>query len=338
MLNRNAEALFWIGRYIERAENHARLIDVHYHIQQEEDFQEEGHKWSRLIDALGVRNEYLRQFDSFSEQDVLSFITLDLGNSNSLFSCVHQARNNLRTLRQHLPSELWDIANGFNLWLAEQSVADIMRGPHHFYQQVKERAAMFLGAEQSVMLRGNEWHFIESGRFLERAENTTRILQAVTVQCKSKEINAIYTQLQAVLKSVSGYQSFRRYYADAMSPESILEFLIVNASFPRSVRFSFHKLEEHLAKLELDTSEKGSGHEKVIRQAGKIKAELDYMEKEEMSGDLVEDVLHSLMLSCQRLGKTMEGAFFAAKECGYENSDPSYDHLQLSRAGYGQCQ
>lgn len=310
MLNRNAEALFWIGRYIERAENHARLIDVHYHIQQEEDFQEEGHKWSRLIDALGVRNEYLQQSGSFSEQDVLSFITLDLGNSNSIFSCVHQARNNLRTLRQHLPSELWDMVNSFNLWLGEQSVADIMSGPHHFYQQIKERAAMFLGAEHSVMLRSNEWHFIESGRFLERAENTTRILQAVTVSCKSKPIHTIYTQLQAVLKSVSGYQAFRRYYADAMSPESILEFLIANAYFPRSIRFSFHKLEEHLAKLELDTSEKGSGHERVIRQAGKIKADLDYMEKEEISGDLVEDVLEALMESCQKLGKTMDGAFF----------------------------
>lgn len=338
MLNRNAEALFWIGRYIERAENHARLIDVHYHIQQEEDFQEEGHKWSRLIDALGVRGEYLRQFESFSEQDVLSFITLDLGNTNSLFSCVHQARNNLRTLRQHLPSELWDIVNGFNLWLGEQSVADIMRGPHQFYQQVKERAAMFLGAEQSVMLRGNEWHFIESGRFLERAENTTRILQTVTVSCKSKDISSIYTQLQAVLKSVSGYQSFRRYYADDMSPECILEFLIVNPFFPRSIRFSFHKLEEHLAKLELDTTEKGSGHEKVIRQAGKIKAELDYMEKDEMSGDLALDVLESLMISCQRLGRTMDGAFFAVKESRYENTNQSHNHLQLPRAGDGQCQ
>ena len=310
MLNRNAEALFWIGRYIERAENHARLIDVHYHIQQEEDFHEEGNKWSRLIDALGVRKEYVQQFENFSEGDVLSFITLDLGNSNSIFSCVHQARNNLRTLRQHLPSELWDIANSFNLWLGECSVSDIMKGPHQFYRQIKDRAAMFLGAEQSVMLRGNEWHFIESGRFLERAENTTRILQAVTSSCKNKDYSGIYTQLQAVLKSVSGYQAFRYYYADAFEPESILEFLIANASFPRSVRFSFHKLEEHLAKLELDSSEKGSGHEKVIRQAGKIKADLDYMEKEDMSEEAVEDVLKSLMESCIRLGKTMEGAFF----------------------------
>ncbi|WP_379136408.1 alpha-E domain-containing protein [Paenibacillus sp. sgz500958] len=310
MLNRNAEALFWIGRYIERAENHARLIDVHYHIQQEQDFQEEGNKWSRLIDALGVRNEYLQQFENFCESDVLSFITLDLGNSNSIFSCVHQARNNLRTLRQQLPSELWDIANSFNLWLGECSVADIMRGPHGFYRQIKERAAMFLGAEQSVMLRGNEWRFIESGRYLERAENTTRILQAVTNSCEDKDYQGIYIQLQAVLKSVSGYQAFRHFHADAFSPERILEFLIANPSFPRSVRFSFHKLEEHLAKLELETSEKGSGHEKVIRQAGKIKAELDYMELEDMAGDAVEDVLTSLKNSCLRLGKTMEGAFF----------------------------
>lgn len=232
MLNRNAEALFWIGRYMERAENHARLIDVHYHIQQEEDYQAEGHKWSRLIDALGVREMYLRQFESFSEEDVLAFITLDLGNANSLFSCVHHARNNLRTLRQHLPSELWDIVNAFNLWLGAQSVADIMSGPHQFYQQIKERTATFLGAEQSVMLRGNEWRFIESGRFLERAENTTRILQAVTVSSRLKDISSIYTQLQAVLKSVSGYQAFRRYYADDMSPECILEFLIANPYFP----------------------------------------------------------------------------------------------------------
>lgn len=311
MLNRNAESLFWIGRYIERAENHARLIDVHYHIQQERDFMEEGHKWARLIDALGVRHDYLKQFESFGEKDVLAFLTLDLGNSNSLFSCVHHARNNLRTLRQQLPSELWDIVNSFNLWLGEKSVADIIRGPHGFYRQIKERTAMFLGAEHSVMMRGDEWHFIESGRFLERAENTTRILQAIIAQCRDTEDNSLlYTQLQAVLKSVSGYQAYRRSYADDMSPACILEFLIASGAFPRSVRFSFHKLEEHLGGLELNGSVKGSGYERVMRQAGKIKAELDYMEKEDMTGELVPDILNALMLNCQRLGKTMEDAFF----------------------------
>lgn len=314
MLNRNAEALFWIGRYFERAENHARLIDVHYHIQQEEDFREEGYKWSRLIDALGMRAEYLQQFETFSEKDVLSFITLDLSNPNSLFSCVHQARNNLRTLRQKLPSEMWDIANSFNLWLGEQSVHDILDGPHQFYQTVKERAAMFLGAEHSVMLRENEWHLIESGRFLERAENTVRILQSVTISCKDKELAQMYTTLQAVLKSVSGYQAFRLYYADNVSPECILEFLIINTAFPRSIRYSFQKLEEHLSDLQLDSIEKGSGYDRLIRQAGKIRSELDYMDQEDINSEQIDDLLLSLLNACQRLGKTVQDAFFRQEE------------------------
>ncbi|MNM25649.1 hypothetical protein D3C81_361010 [compost metagenome] len=310
MLNRCAEALFWIGRYMERAENHARLIDVHYHIQQEDDFREEGHKWSRLIDAIGAREEYLRQYDSFNEQDVLSFITLELGNTNSLFSCVHQARNNLRTLRQQLPSELWDIVNSFNLWLGDCTIADIMQSPHQFYQQIKERASMFLGAEESVMLRGNEWRFIESGRYLERAENTVRILQSVILSCRDKEQASIYTQLQAVLKSVSGYQAFRKYYADAVSPECILEFLIGSAAFPRSVRFSAQQLEEHLSRIEMEFADRGEGYERVLRQAGKIRSELDYMEKEDMEGDGVDDVLNELKNACLKLGRTMSSAFF----------------------------
>ncbi|WP_310550047.1 alpha-E domain-containing protein [Paenibacillus glufosinatiresistens] len=310
MLNRNAEALFWIGRYMERAENHARLIDVHYHIQQEEDFTEEGSRWSRLIDALGARSDYLKQFDSFSEGDVLAFITLDLGNANSIFSCVHQARNNLRTLRQQLPSELWDIANSFNLWLEERSVADIMNGPHAFYQEVKERAATFMGAEMSVMLRGNEWRMIESGRFLERAENTVRILTDVTGYCGGKDPNAIYPRLQAVLKSVSGYQAFRKYYADAVSSECILEFLIMNGAFPRSVRYAFRMLEEHLNGLELETEGRSAGSERVIRQTGKLRAQLDYMEKEDLEPERVDGVLAAMMNAIARLGRTVEGAFF----------------------------
>jgi uncharacterized alpha-E superfamily protein len=93
MLNRNAEALFWIGRYMERAENHARLVDVHYHIQHEGDFAHEEHKWSRLVDAFGARGDYLQQFEQFTERDVISFITLDRGYGNSLFSCVSLAHH-----------------------------------------------------------------------------------------------------------------------------------------------------------------------------------------------------------------------------------------------------
>lgn len=314
MLNRNAEALFWVGRYAERAENHARLIDVHYHIQQEADFKHEENKWSRLIDALSAREAYELQFEAFTEKDVLSFITLDRGYANSLFSCVSQARNNLRTLREKLPSEMWDMMNSFYLWLGEKQVDDIMKdSPHNFYKQIRERMSMFQGVEHSVMVRHNEWHFIESGRFLERAENTVRILQSVS-RTLIEEQATPYPNMLAVLKSVSGYQAFRRYYADGMSVEHIMEFMIGSESFPRSVHFSFMELEEHLRGIELQAPEYHLPHEKAIRQAGKVKAELACLEREDFSPSQVSHLLDHLNASCQRLGRSMAAAFFQFEE------------------------
>lgn len=314
MLNRNAEALFWVGRYMERAENHARLIDVHYHIQHEGDFQEEGGKWERLIHSLGARADYMQQFDAYTEKDVLSFITLDRGYANSLFSCISQARGNLRTLREKLPSELWDMLNAFYLWLGEKQVDDILyESPHTFYKQIKERAAMFYGAQQSVMLRENEWHFMESGRYLERAENTLRILQSVIGAIREDQAPP-YPYLLAVLKSVSGYQAFRKYYADGVSVAHIMEFLIRSAEFPRSVHFAFSQLEAHLEGVDRAEANLIGLGEKAIRQAGKIKADLACLEQDDMKLAVVQPLLDSLMLSCARLGGMMAAAFFHLEE------------------------
>lgn len=315
MINRNAEALFWVGRYIERAENHARLIDIHYHIQHDGDFECEENKWARLIDALGARKDYLQQFGAFNEKDVLSFITLDRSFQNSLFSCVSQARNNLRTLREKLPSELWDMLNAFYLWLGEKKESDIHKeSPHLFYKQIKERTAMFHGVEQSVILRGNEWHFIESGRYLERAENTVRILQSVTHMI-SEEKELPYPYLLAVLKSVSGYQAFRRFYSDAMSVESILKFLIGNEAFPRSVHFTFTQLEEHLVGLELQFLKDDLTFEKAIRQqASKVKADLGCLNREDLLLTRVSLLLSDLLSACQNLGFMMFKTYFSYEE------------------------
>ncbi|NHN32010.1 alpha-E domain-containing protein [Paenibacillus agricola] len=314
MLNRNAEALFWVGRYVERAENHSRLIDVHYHIQQTADFQDEEHKWARLVDALGARDAYKQQFEAFTEKDVLSFITLDRGYANSLFSCVSKARNNLRTLREKLPSEMWDVLNSFYLWLGEKQVDDIMKeSPHVFYRQIKERMATFQGVEHSVMLRQNEWHFVESGRLLERTENTVRILQSVTGTLTEAEA-VPYPGMLAVLKSVSGYQAFRRFYADGMSEQHIMEFMIISESFPRSILFSFTELEKHLKGIQLDASGQHLPHEKAIRQAGKMKAELACLDSEDFTPEQVTNILDKLTSSCLGLGATMAVAFFQIEE------------------------
>ncbi|MFF2480680.1 alpha-E domain-containing protein [Paenibacillus sp. NPDC058071] len=328
MLNRNAEALFWIGRYMERAENHARLIDVHYHLQAEDERMLEAGgpeeesadapcKWTRIVDALGSRESYEAQYGSYSEPDVLYYTTLDRDNANSLVSCVSHARGNLRTLREKVPSELWDTINSFYLWLREKQPEDLMKeSPHLFYGRIKEWTALFQGISQSVMPRENEWHFIECGRYLERAENTLRIIKAVGNAASGDGWNnaGAYPYLQAVLKSVSGYQSFRRYYADGMSVESLVEFVILNPAFPRSVHFAFHTLDGHMRQIELQDKQLKSAHDRIIRQVGKVTADLDCLEHEDMVIDRNGSIVGHLLEACQTLGTLFAKTFFRMGE------------------------
>lgn len=328
MLNRNAEALFWIGRYMERAENHARLIDVHYHLQVEEEIsstEENGSderkepfsKWARIVDALGSREAYENQYGTYNERDVLFYTTLDRDNANSLVSCVSHARGNLRTLREKVPSEMWDVTNAFYLWLREKQPDDMLQeSPHLFFGRIKDWTALFLGVSQSVMPRENEWHFIECGRYLERSENTLRIIQAVSNAASGDSWNSMnaYPYLQAVLRSVSGYQVFRRYYADGISVESIIEFVVLNGAFPRSLHFSLHTLDDHMRHIELQDKQLRTAHERVIRQVGKIKADLACLEREDMVIDRNGSIVAQLLNACQQLGVAFAKTFFRMGE------------------------
>ncbi|MDF2921892.1 MAG: hypothetical protein K0R57_806 [Paenibacillaceae bacterium] len=314
MLNRNAEALFWIGRYMERAENHARLIDVHYHLHHSNDLTGEEHKWERLINALGAQAEYSKQMDRYTELDVLSFIILDRGYENSLFSCISKARSNLKTMREMLPSEMWEMLNSFYLSLGEKQPGDLqLETPNLFFRHIKERVDSFQGLQHSVMLREGEWHFIESGRMLERAENTVRILKSV-VMAISEDHAFPYPYLLAVLKSVSGYQAFRKYYADSVSIAPILEFMMTHATFPRSVYFAFSQLEEHLRGIRQSGQLSSADQERAIRHAGKIKAELGCLAREDFHLDQLELLIDFLTESCLTIGKLMSDTFFRIEE------------------------
>ncbi|QAY65028.1 alpha-E domain-containing protein [Paenibacillus protaetiae] len=327
MLNRNAEALFWIGRYMERAENHARLIDVHYHLQAEDELvNTEQHadqtvdntsKWMRIVDALGSRESFEQQYGVYTEQDVLHYATLDRDNENSLVCCVNHARGNLRTLREKVPAELWDVVNAFYLWLRDKEPEDMIKeSPHLFYGRIKEWTALFHGYGQSVMPRENEWHFIECGRYLERAENTLRIIKAANnvTNAESWSSTESYAYLLAVLKSLSGFQPFRRYYADGVSVEAIMEFVVINPVFPRSVHFAFHALEEHMRQIELQDPQLRTSHDRMLRQVGKVKADMACLEREDIMIDRSGQIVSHLVNACQQLGTAFAKTFFRMGE------------------------
>ncbi|KKC47433.1 MULTISPECIES: alpha-E domain-containing protein [Paenibacillus] len=326
MLNRNAEALFWIGRYMERTENHARLVDVLYHLQGSPENKggdelraevESAGKWALVVSSIGSREAYEERYAAYREENVLQYVTMDRDNSNSILSCVSSARANLRTLREKMPGELWDTVNGMYLWLRERQEAGWREeAPHLFFRRMKDWASLFQGYSHSVMPRENEWRFMECGRHLERMENTLRILQAVRGWVPGGGWNGpeAYPYLQAVLRSISGYDAFRRYHADGFGVESIVEFVMLNPAFPRSVHYALHKMDEHLCSLELQDKQLRILHGRIARSSGRAKADLACLEREDLLLDGEGRIPAHLLEQCRQLGSAMESAFFRIGE------------------------
>lgn len=313
MLFRNAESLFWVGRYMERAENHARIINVNYHNRLEGNPEADNMHWSRLIDSLGARDAYLQSHESYNADNVLSFITMDPNYENSLLSCVSKARDNLRTLREKLPTELWDTLNSFYIWLSEQNIDDLFAdGPQAFLHTIREQAAAFYGMQHSVMAREEEWYFIESGRYLERAENTVRILQSV-LRAIDEDEEQPYTYLLTVLKSVSGFQTYRKLYADDVNPEEVIRFLLTHPHFPRSMVYAFDRIKHCFEHLEDVEDKEASAKLRHVKLAWKIRADLAYLEPSDLMPKNVGPLLNQLLESVHTLGQMMENTFFRSE-------------------------
>lgn len=290
MLSRNIESLFWIGRYMERIENHARLLDVFYQLQMEvmPNHQHPSAKWMKIVETLGQPELYEQVYGSYNEEDVLYYVTIDKQNVNSLISCVCYARNNVRTLRENLPTEIWEVMNGFYLWLQSDDIDTILKlSPHRFFGRIKEWSTMFHGVLHSVMPRGNEWRFIESGRYLERGENTLRMIRAAHTMIGLEEaidnIDQQYPLMQAILRSVSGYQIYRRFYADGFKLSSIVEFFMVNQAFPRSIAYALRSLEYHLQNMNELAYSTQLAHERMLRQLIKLQMDISLVDHHEFT-------------------------------------------------------
>lgn len=310
MLERIAESLFWIGRYTERAENHARLLDVYYHLREESDTSGDT-VWKRIAEAIGDTALYEERHEIYRERDVIHFLTLDTAQGNSLLCCVSHARDNLKKIREQLPAELWNLMNGFYLWLKSVKLDEVLQdSPHAFFQKVKEGLAAFQGTAVSIVVRDDSWHLMEVGRYLERSENVVRLLQSVRRTLpESKESSYGYTM--ALLKSVGGAEAFRRLGLVEMSLEEVCRFLVLQETFPRSVQFAIASFESRLKSLRGQADKSGSELERVIRLAGKTRSELGWLERQDLTLDNLDSVLQQLLTSNRQLGDAMAKYFFS---------------------------
>ncbi|WP_373233229.1 alpha-E domain-containing protein [Cohnella sp.] len=310
MLERIAESLFWIGRYTERAENHARLLDVYYHLREDGSGKAEA-VWKRIAEAIGDCELYEERYKEYRERDVLHFLTLDVTQANSILSCVILARDNLKKIREQLPSELWNLLNSFYLELKGVQIEEVMQqSPHRFFQRLKEGLAAFQGTAVSIALRDQSWHMLESGRHLERSENVVRLLQSVS-QAAPELRKSSYAYTMAVLKSVGGYEAFRRLDLEEFSLEEVARFLVLQESFPRSVHFALAGFEQHLKAMRGESNNSSSALERMIRSAGKARSELGWLDRNDITMDTLNTVLEQLLGTNRQLGEAVAKYFFS---------------------------
>jgi len=257
MLSRVAASLYWMGRYLERAENLARLLDVN--IQLLIDFgsiDDQGVRehWIPVLRAVGDEELFFQHYDKADSASVTEFMTFHRGNPNSVFSCVGAARENARQVRDQISLEMWEVLNEVYLFLQSADAQQVWRdGPGAFYDQVKRFSHLFQGLTDATFSRTEGWEFLQFGKYLERADKTTRILDVkyhILLPRATDVGGAIDTaQWQAVLRSTSALEAYRRFYVTEILPRKVAEFLVLSDSFPRSLRYCLEALEHSLERI-----------------------------------------------------------------------------------------
>ena len=257
MLGRTAASLYWMSRYVERAENMARLLEVGYRFSLMPSAVE-GHRddWRSTLTSAASEASYFQNYDELRPAEVIQHLLFDESNSSSVKSCIKTARNNGRAVRTALTRDLWESLNGTWNELAQikpQSItADRLPG---FLDWIKQRAMLFRGAQLGTLLRGDTYYFSQAGTFIERADNTARILDVkyyiLLPQPADVGSDLDVQQWATILRSVSAHRSYRWFYRDSRyRPWLVAEFLILREQMPRSLVFCYQWITASLSGLE----------------------------------------------------------------------------------------
>lgn len=257
MLSRVAASLYWMSRYLERAENIARLVDVNLQLLIDFgsiDDQRVKEHWLPVLRSAGDEETFFEYYENADSANVTEFMTFRKENPNSVFSCVCHARENARQVRDQISLEMWEVLNECYLFLQSTNARQIWaNGPDAFYDQIKKFSHLFQGLTDSTFSRTEGWEFIQFGKFLERADKTTRILDVKyhILLPKATDVGGAVdaAQWQAVLRSTSALEAYRRFYVTEILPKKVAEFLILSPSFPRSIRYCLEQLDDCLQRI-----------------------------------------------------------------------------------------
>jgi uncharacterized alpha-E superfamily protein len=280
MLSRTADHLFWMARYMERAENTARMLDVNYQtslLPQSDAVAELG--WRGLLSISELRGDYQRRYGDIDAGRVMAFMVSDPENPSSIVSCLRAARENARAVRGTLTTEVWETTNQtwleFNRLLADGELAN---DPAEVFEWVKFRSHLSRGVAVGTMLQDEAFHFVRIGSFLERADNTARLLDVKFAAVESDFYGAAderdaeydFYHWSAILRSVSGFEVYRKVYRNVIQPEKVAELLILRSDMPRSLAACTGRVLQNLRYVANHQSDE------TLRRAGRLESDLRF--------------------------------------------------------------
>ena len=280
MLSRTADHLFWMSRYTERAENTARMLNVHHEtslLPQSAAVSQYG--WLGVLSLSELLPAYTERQGEVSPRGVMRFMVLDEENPSSLLACLKAARENARAVRGTLTTEVWETLN--QTWLEMSRLArsgDFEEDPAEFFEWVKFRSHLSRGVTLGTMLQDEAFHFLRMGTFLERADNTARLLDVKFHAVESeffgtaseKDLEYDFYHWAAILRSVSAFEIYRKVYRDVIVPERVAELLMLREDMPRALH---HCMSEVLTNLRLVGADPQGD---TMRHAGRLRADLRY--------------------------------------------------------------
>jgi uncharacterized alpha-E superfamily protein len=322
MLSRVADSVYWMNRYVERAENVARFVDVNLNLLLD---MPDGadQQWAPLVATTGDDAWFREKYGAPTRENVLHFLTFDAEYGSSILSCLRAARENARSVREIISSEMWEQVNkAFLTVSAAASRPGVLDTPHDFYSEVKLAAHLFVGITYITMTHNEAWHFGRLGRLLERADKTSRIVDVkyFLLLPDAHDVGTPWDELQwvSLLKSASALEMYRKRFG-RIEPARVVEFLLLDRKFPRSVLYCATKAERSLHAITGSTPETASTS--AERALGRLRGELEYGDIREIVGGGLHEYLDGFQSRLNRVGDAIHETFFAPRPVGESGSD-----------------
>ena len=309
MLSRVADCLYWMSRYLERAEHTARLIDVDLQLRLEQSPEAGAGRWSRLLDALQTPSPADTAIDAAA---LTHLLTLDRLNPSSILSCIGAARENLRQVREQCSSEMWEQLNRLYLQVNGTTASEAwLLQSHVFFRAVQEGAHLFQGVTDSTMSHGEGWQYIQLGRYVERTDSLARLIgthfSALARAAESSVESEEYLEWVGLLKSCSAFEAYCKTYTAELRPVRVAEFLLLNPEFPHSVRLSVDMVHASLKAIGEMTERKA---EQPIRLSGRLRATLSFSQIDEIMAAGASAYVDTVRWQCSQAHTAIQQVYF----------------------------